>query len=64
MSGLMNMVSKFTRGNRTTTSGRGRPGSAHGMGSARRGMGGAPRGRTGGHGGVESFARRLLHRAR
>lgn len=63
MSGLMNMVSKFTRGARTT-SGRARPGAAPGMGT-RRGMGAAPRGHVGGGtSSVEGMARRLLHKAR
>lgn len=62
MSGLMNMVSRFTRGTRTT-SGRGRPAMHPGMGT-RANLGGAgSHGRAGG-GGLESMARRLLHRGR
>lgn len=61
MSGLMNLVSRFTRG--ATTTGRkphARPG--HRPVGAR-GMGGAPRGR-GGAGSLEGTARRLIRRAR
>lgn len=64
MAGLMNMVSKFTRGTRTT-SGRGRPAMHPGMGT-RANMGGAgTRGRSAaGGGGIESIARKVLRRAR
>ncbi|HEU4514949.1 MAG TPA: hypothetical protein VFR87_17695 [Nocardioidaceae bacterium] len=64
MSGLMNMVSKFTRGTRTT-SGRARPNAPHSMGPRRGGMGHAPRGRVGGStSSVEGMARRLMRKAR
>jgi hypothetical protein len=62
MSGLMNMVSRFTRSTRAT-SGRGRPAMHSGMGTRANLGGAAPRGRAGG-GGLESMARRLLHRGR
>ena len=61
MSGIMNMVSKFARGSRTTT-GRGRPAMHSGMGT-RANMGGAStRNRTGRGSGLESIAKRLLQR--
>jgi hypothetical protein len=63
MSGLMNMVSRFTRGTRTN-SGRGRPAMHPGMGSRANLGGTAPRGRGAGGGGLESMARRLLNRSR
>lgn len=61
MSGLMNLVSRFTRG--ATTTGRkphARPG-RHPVGT--RGMGGAPRGR-GSSTSLEGTARKLMRRAR
>ncbi len=66
MSSLMNMVSKLTRGTRTT--GRARPGAPQGMGMRRgagHATGHAPRARVGGGtSSVEGIARRLLHKAR
>lgn len=63
MSGLMNMVSKFTRGTRTT-SGRAPRAQAPHAGGPRRGVGGTSRGNVGGTNSVEGMARRLLRRAR
>jgi hypothetical protein len=76
MSGLMSIVSKFTRGARSTTSARPRPhapaGMHHGPGHVphagpgqRRNLSGiAKHGHAGGRSSVEGMARRLLHRAR
>jgi hypothetical protein len=60
MSGLMSIVSRFTRGTRTT--GR-RPAGAGSRTVGTRGMGGAAHGR-GGATGLEAAARKLLRRAR
>jgi hypothetical protein len=62
MSVLMNMVSRFARGGRTTT-GRRRPALHPGMGTRANLGGGGTRGRSAaGGGGLESMARRMLRR--
>jgi orotidine-5'-phosphate decarboxylase len=64
MSGLMNIVSRFTRGARTTT-GRGRPAMHPGMGTRANAGGAGTHGRTAAGGGaLESMARRVLRRGR